>query len=115
MFRNQTIDKIYMVLKYLITTYTCRALTQIIHLLLMYVQVMYLLLVSFVVKRIYIIIYLRNILLFNDLSVTANRKKHLMNTCFLKYLKNISSPSLAQGLEIKKNAFRNFHFFNLCG
>ena len=54
---------------------------------------MYLLLVSFVVKRIYIIIYLRNILLFNDLSVTANRKKHLMNTCFLKYLKNISSPS----------------------
>ena len=88
MFRNQTIDKIYMVLKYLITTYTCRALTQIIHLLLMY-----LLLVSFVVKRIYIIIYLRNILLFNDLSVTANRKKHLMNTCFLKYLKNISSPS----------------------
>ena len=54
---------------------------------------MYLLLVSFVVKRIYIIIYLRNILLFNDLSVTANRKKHLMNTGFLKYLKNISSPS----------------------
>ena len=33
------------------------------------------------------------VLLFNDLSVTANRKKHLMNTCFLKYLKNISSPS----------------------
>ena len=54
---------------------------------------MYLLLVSFVVKRIYIIIYLRNILLFNDLSVTANPKKTLINICFLKYLKNISSPS----------------------
>ena len=37
---------------------------------------MYLLLVSFVVKRIYIIIYLKNtcILLFNDSSVTTNRK-----------------------------------------
>ena len=29
-FRNQTIDNIYMVLKYLITTYTCRALTRLI-------------------------------------------------------------------------------------
>ena len=26
-----------------------------------------------------------------------------------------SNVSLAQGLEIKTNAFRNFHFFNLCG
>ena len=59
---------------------------------------MHLLLVSFVVKRIYIIIYLRNILLFNDLSVTANRKKKKKKKTFdeymfLKYLKNISSPS----------------------
>ena len=55
-----------------------------------------------------------NILILNKFTIfyTYNIK----NTQWNSERSHMAYTSLAQGLEIKKNAFRNFHFFlNLCG